>query len=101
VTVLQTEYSVFERDVETVLPTTRELGIGFGAYSPLGRGFLTSAVKPAAAYEHTDMRHLPEESPALPGNRGIERSSDAAVRPPLAIDCLLVRPEARLPHLPD
>lgn len=57
VTVLQTEYSVFERDVETVLPTTRELGIGFVAYSPLGRGFLTSAVKPAAAYEQTDMRH--------------------------------------------
>src|SRR5690606_792388 len=48
VTVLQTEYSVFERDVEAVLPTTRELGIGFVAYSPLGRGFLTGAVKPSA-----------------------------------------------------
>jgi aryl-alcohol dehydrogenase-like predicted oxidoreductase len=56
VTVLQTEYSVFERDIETVLPTTRELGIGFVAYSPLGRGFLTGAVKPAAEYEPTDMR---------------------------------------------
>jgi len=56
VTVLQTEYSVFERDIETVLPTTRELGIGFVAYSPLGRGFLTGAVKPAAEYEDTDMR---------------------------------------------
>src|SRR5215217_5844879 len=44
VTVLQTEYSVFERDVEAVLPTTRELGIGFVAYSPLGRGFLTGEV---------------------------------------------------------
>ena len=48
VTVLQTEYSVFERDVETVLSTTRELGIGFVAYSPLSHGFLTSAVKPSA-----------------------------------------------------
>ncbi|MCX5493954.1 aldo/keto reductase [Kaistia dalseonensis] len=58
VTVLQTEYSVFERDVETVLSTTRELGIGFVAYSPLGRGFLTGAVKPAAEYEESDMRRF-------------------------------------------
>jgi aryl-alcohol dehydrogenase-like predicted oxidoreductase len=58
VTVLQTEYSVFERDVEALLPTTRELGIGFVAYSPLGRGFLTGAVKPAAEYEASDMRRF-------------------------------------------
>lgn len=58
VTVLQTEYSVFERDVESVLPTTRELGIGFVPYSPLGRGFLTGAVKPAAEYEENDMRRV-------------------------------------------
>jgi aryl-alcohol dehydrogenase-like predicted oxidoreductase len=39
---LQTEYSLWSRDVETdVLPAVRELGIGFVAYSPLGRGFLT------------------------------------------------------------
>lgn len=39
---LQTEYSVFERHVERdILPTVRELGIGFVAYSPLGRGMLT------------------------------------------------------------
>ena len=57
VAVLQTEYSIFERDVEAVLPMTRELGIGFVAYSPLGRGFLTGAVKPASAYEATDMRN--------------------------------------------
>jgi aryl-alcohol dehydrogenase-like predicted oxidoreductase len=39
---VQTEYSLFSRDVEAdVLPTTRELGIGFVAYSPLGRGLLT------------------------------------------------------------
>ncbi|MEU0837475.1 aldo/keto reductase [Streptomyces sp. NPDC005969] len=57
VSVLQTEYSVFERAVETdVLPVVRELGIGFVPYSPLGRGFLTSAVKPAADYPADDMR---------------------------------------------
>jgi aryl-alcohol dehydrogenase-like predicted oxidoreductase len=41
---LQTEYSLWTRDVEAdILPTVRELGIGFVAYSPLGRGFLTGA----------------------------------------------------------
>ena len=41
ITALQTEYSLFERAVEQeVLPTCRELGVGFVAYSPLGRGFL-------------------------------------------------------------
>ncbi|HEY6831331.1 MAG TPA: aldo/keto reductase [Pseudolabrys sp.] len=46
ITVLQTEYSLWSRDVETdILPTTRELGIGFVAYSPLGRGFLTGQIK--------------------------------------------------------
>ncbi|UQV47545.1 aldo/keto reductase [Janthinobacterium lividum] len=56
VAMLQTEYSVFERDVEVLFPLLRELGIGFVPYSPLGRGFLTGAVKPAAEYEETDMR---------------------------------------------
>ncbi|MER5278602.1 aldo/keto reductase [Streptomyces sp. NPDC002809] len=57
VSVLQTEYSVFERAVEAeVLPVVRELGIGFVPYSPLGRGFLTAAVKPAAEYPAEDMR---------------------------------------------
>ncbi len=42
ISALQSEYSLFSRDVEDeVLPTVRELGIGFVAYSPLGRGFLT------------------------------------------------------------
>jgi aryl-alcohol dehydrogenase-like predicted oxidoreductase len=57
VSVLQTEYSLFERDVEAeVLPVVRELGIGFVPYSPLGRGFLTGTVKPAAEYPADDMR---------------------------------------------
>jgi aryl-alcohol dehydrogenase-like predicted oxidoreductase len=43
---LQTEYSLWTRDPEDeILPTTRELGIGFVAYSPLGRGFLTGQIK--------------------------------------------------------
>jgi len=57
VSVLQTEYSIFERAVEDdVLPVVRELGIGFVPYSPLGRGFLTSEVKPASEYPADDMR---------------------------------------------
>jgi aryl-alcohol dehydrogenase-like predicted oxidoreductase len=57
VSVLQTEYSIFEREVEVnVLPVLRELGIGFVPYSPLGRGFLTGDVKPASEYPDGDMR---------------------------------------------
>jgi aryl-alcohol dehydrogenase-like predicted oxidoreductase len=48
VAALQTEYSLFTRDVENdgVLATARELGVAFVAYSPLGRGFLTGGVRP-------------------------------------------------------
>ena len=54
ISALQTEYSLFTRDPEDeVLPTLRELGIGFVAYSPLGRGFLTGAWK--------SMDDLPED----------------------------------------
>jgi aryl-alcohol dehydrogenase-like predicted oxidoreductase len=46
ITALQTEYSLWSRDPEDeILPTCRELGIGFVAYSPLGRGFLTGVLK--------------------------------------------------------
>ena len=45
ITALQTEYSLWTREVEAaILPTLRRLGIGFVAYSPLGRGFLTGAI---------------------------------------------------------
>jgi aryl-alcohol dehydrogenase-like predicted oxidoreductase len=45
ITALQTEYSLWERHVEKeIIPTVRELGIGFVAYSPLGRGFLTGTI---------------------------------------------------------
>jgi aryl-alcohol dehydrogenase-like predicted oxidoreductase len=56
VSVLQTEYSLFERDVEALFPVLDELGIGFVAYSPLGRGFLTGTAKPASEYPANDMR---------------------------------------------
>ena len=77
VSVLQTEYSIFERAVEAeVLPVIRELGIGFVAYSPLGRGFLTSAVKPASEYPKDDMRSWDERW--QPGN--YERNAEAIGR---------------------
>ena len=54
---LQTEYSLWTRDVEdTVLPTVRELGIGFVAYSPLGRGFLTGRFASPADIPEGDFR---------------------------------------------
>ena len=54
---LQSEYSVFERGVEAdILPTLRELGIGFVPFSPLGRGFLAGAFKNAAELPASDFR---------------------------------------------
>lgn len=56
ITALQTEYSLFTRDLEQeILPTLRELGIGLVAYSPLGRGILTGAV-PADGFTEGDSR---------------------------------------------
>lgn len=57
ITALQTEYSLWERHVEReILPTVRELGIGFVPYSPLGRGFLTGAYKSTADLGEKDTR---------------------------------------------
>lgn len=57
ISALQTEYSVFERHVERdILPTCRELGIGFVPYSPLGRGLLTGAIKSSADLDASDSR---------------------------------------------
>ena len=54
---LQTEYSLWTRDVERdILPTCRELGIGFVAYSPLGRGFLSATIKTLDVLEKDDRR---------------------------------------------
>ncbi|MFI8165969.1 aldo/keto reductase [Streptomyces sp. NPDC085931] len=76
VSVLQTEYSLFERDVEQIFPVLNELGIGFVAYSPLGRGFITGAAKPADQYEATDIRTV--DPRWQPGN--FERNVEAVDR---------------------
>jgi aryl-alcohol dehydrogenase-like predicted oxidoreductase len=57
ITALQTEYSLWERHAEAeIIPTTRELGIGFVPYSPLGRGFLTGAISKPADLDSADAR---------------------------------------------
>jgi len=57
ISVLQTEYSLWERGVEAeILPTCRELGIGFVAYSPLGRGFLTGKAQRIEEMSEDDFR---------------------------------------------
>lgn len=64
ITALQSEYSLWERDVEDeILPTCRELGIGFVPYSPLGRGFLAGNIRslddlPANDWRRNDPRYL-------------------------------------------
>ncbi len=64
---VQSEYSLWSRDVEAeVLPTVRELGIGFVPYSPLGRGFLTGTVSPDALPE-SDFRRT---NPRFAGENG-------------------------------
>ena len=57
VTALQSEYSLWTRDPEAeVLPLVRELGIGFVAYSPLGRGFLTGQIRSVSDLDGSDFR---------------------------------------------
>jgi aryl-alcohol dehydrogenase-like predicted oxidoreductase len=57
ITALQTEYSLWERQPkQEILPTTRELGIGFVPYSPLGRGFLTGTITKPSDLGGSDVR---------------------------------------------
>ena len=57
ITALQSEYSLFTRDIEDdVLPTIRELGIGLVPYSPLGRGMLTGRITAEASLDEGDSR---------------------------------------------
>ncbi|HEY4048457.1 MAG TPA: aldo/keto reductase [Acidobacteriaceae bacterium] len=57
ITALQTEYSLWERHAEQeIIPTVRELGIGFVPYSPLGRGFLTGTIKDLNDLGSKDLR---------------------------------------------
>lgn len=66
ITAVQTEYSLWSRDPEDngVLATVRELGIGFVPYSPLGRGFLTGAIRSPADFDADDYRR---QSPRFQG----------------------------------
>lgn len=54
---VQSEYSLWTRDIENeVLPTCRKLSVGFVAYSPLGRGFLTGSIKTNTSFDRDDLR---------------------------------------------
>jgi aryl-alcohol dehydrogenase-like predicted oxidoreductase len=68
---LQTEYSIWAREPEEdILPTLRELGIGFVPYSPLGRGFLTGTIRTLDALDENDFRR---HQPRLQGDN-LERN---------------------------
>ncbi len=60
ITALQSEYSLWSRDPESndTLATVRELGIGFVPYSPLGRGFLTGAIRSVEDFDADDYRRI-------------------------------------------
>jgi aryl-alcohol dehydrogenase-like predicted oxidoreductase len=59
ITALQTEYSLWSREPEAeILPAVRELGIGFVAYSPLGRGFLTGTIRSIEELSEQDYRRF-------------------------------------------
>jgi aryl-alcohol dehydrogenase-like predicted oxidoreductase len=75
VTALQTEYSLWSRDPEAeILPTVRELGIGFVPYSPLGRGFLTGAIRSLDQLDESDFRR---SNPRFAGDALDAREIDA------------------------
>jgi aryl-alcohol dehydrogenase-like predicted oxidoreductase len=79
ISVVQSEYSLWSRDVERVLlPVLRDLGIGFVAYSPLGRGFLAGSVRSRADLDPEDWRLTQPRftGPALAANLEIARVVD-------------------------
>ncbi len=67
VTALQSEYSLWTRDQEQVLPVLRELGIGLVPYSPLGHGFLTGALRTPADIEKLDDSDFRKTNPRFTG----------------------------------
>ena len=72
ITALQTEYSLWTRDIEDeILPTIRELGIGLVAYSPLGRGFLTGTIDSLDTLAESDFRRQSPRFQNLDANRRI------------------------------
>lgn len=88
VTALQTEYSLWTRDVEAeILPTCRELGIGFVPYSPLGRGFLSGTIPSRDSLIENDRRrdhprfaqeNIEANLPLVETLKGIAEELDAA-----------------------
>lgn len=83
VTAVQTEYSLWTRDPESeVLPTVRELGIGFVPYSPLGRGFLTGSIRSLDQLAEDDFRRFNPrfEGDNLEANIRIVEEVDAVAR---------------------
>jgi aryl-alcohol dehydrogenase-like predicted oxidoreductase len=77
---VQIEYSLWTRDVEAeILPLCEELGIGFVAYSPLGRGFLTGKVADIAALRAADARRS-----RIKSEGGAPRARKGAALRPLA-----------------
>ncbi|XP_057542903.1 probable aldo-keto reductase 4 isoform X1 [Amaranthus tricolor] len=84
ISVVQLEWSLWTRDVETdIIPTCRELGIGIVAYSPLGRGFLSTGPKITENFSEADYRqNLPRFKPEnVEHNKQIfERVSEIAAR---------------------
>jgi aryl-alcohol dehydrogenase-like predicted oxidoreductase len=67
VAALQSEYSLWTRDQEEILPVLRELGIGLVAYSPLGHGFLTGTLRTPADIERLDNSDFRKTSPRFTG----------------------------------
>jgi aryl-alcohol dehydrogenase-like predicted oxidoreductase len=77
ITALQSEWSLWTRDPEdAVIPTVRELGIGFVAYSPLGRGFLCGQIKSIEDLDEQDFRR---RGPRFQGEN-FQRNLDLAAR---------------------
>jgi aryl-alcohol dehydrogenase-like predicted oxidoreductase len=76
ISVLQSEYSLWERNLEPrIIPVLRELGIGLVPFAPLGRGFLTGTAKRAEEYPESDWRHT---DPRFQGEH-FERNMQAAL----------------------
>jgi len=67
VAALQSEYSLWTRDQEQLLPVLRELGIGLVAYSPIGRGFLTGALRTPADLDRLDDDDFRKTNPRFTG----------------------------------
>jgi aryl-alcohol dehydrogenase-like predicted oxidoreductase len=77
ISALQSEYSLWERNLEPrLIPVLRELGIGLVPFSPLGRGFLTGTAQRAEAYPESDFRH---DDPRLQGKNYDANMEAAAI----------------------